>query len=101
MYEKLKNTYNTFVNRFLSEDQKQQHNIQPETGRFALPQEETPNINDSQEHTQSTAYAQAAKTVKERSIVNRDGKAVLVAATAGGPVEEEKTENAGGQPDEA
>ena len=37
MYEKLKNTYNTFVNRFLSEDQKQQHDIQPETGRFALP----------------------------------------------------------------
>ena len=99
MYEKLKNTYNTFVNRFLSEDQKQQHNIQPETGRFALPSDETTTVNDSQEHTLSTAYASAPKSVKERGIVNRDGKAVLV--TAGNPLEEAKLDNTGAFTDDA
>lgn len=36
MYEKLKNTYNTFVNRFLSEEQKAQSGIQLEVSRFTL-----------------------------------------------------------------
>ena len=36
MYEKLKNTYNTFVNRFLSDEQRKEHNIQPEMSRFTL-----------------------------------------------------------------
>jgi len=37
MYEKLKNTYNTFVNRFLSEEQRKENKIVPEMGRFTLP----------------------------------------------------------------
>jgi hypothetical protein len=39
MYEKLKNTYNTFVNRFLSEEQKSQNGIAPEVSRFTLDDE--------------------------------------------------------------
>lgn len=39
MYEKLKNTYNTFVNRFLSEEQRKENKIGPEMGRFTLPSE--------------------------------------------------------------
>lgn len=37
MYEKLKNTYNTFVNRFLSEEQRKENKIGPEMARFTLP----------------------------------------------------------------
>ena len=40
MFEKLKNTYNKFVNRFLSEEQKQENNIQTENTRFTLGFEE-------------------------------------------------------------
>lgn len=40
MFEKLKNTYNKFVNRFLSEEQKKENNIQPENTRFTLGFEE-------------------------------------------------------------
>lgn len=36
MYEKLKNTHNTFVNRFLSDKEKKQYNICIENGRFTL-----------------------------------------------------------------
>jgi hypothetical protein len=43
MYEKLKTTYNNFVNRFMSEDLRKQHNIQVEKGRFNLPDEEEKN----------------------------------------------------------
>ena len=37
MHEKLKNTYNSFVTRFLNEDQRKQNNLQPEAGRFQQP----------------------------------------------------------------
>ena len=41
MYEKLKNTYNTFVNRFLTEEQKAANGIQLEVNRFFLVDEES------------------------------------------------------------
>mmetsp|Transcript_8574 Transcript_8574/g.13244 ORF Transcript_8574/g.13244 Transcript_8574/m.13244 type:complete len:222 (+) Transcript_8574:503-1168(+) len=40
MYEKLKNTYNTFTTRFLTEEERQSNNLFPEVGRFAHPHEE-------------------------------------------------------------
>lgn len=78
MFEKLKNTYNTFVNRFLSEDQKQQNNIQMETGRFALPSDESTN----ETHDSS-------RKIQEKAIVNRDGKVVLQLTES---LEEEKAD---------
>lgn len=40
MFEKLKNVYNKFVNRFLSEEQKLENNIQADNTRFTLGFEE-------------------------------------------------------------
>ena len=78
MYEKLKNTYNTFVNRFLTEQERKDHNIMLELGRFALAGEET-----SQEKSTSTRTGAARnyKSVKEQSIINKGGQVVL----RGGP----------------
>ena len=41
MYEKLKNTYNTFVSRFLTEDQKKANGIQLEANRFLTEEDES------------------------------------------------------------
>lgn len=57
MFEKLKNTYNIFVNRFLSEDQRKQNGIQIEQARFTLTQEDQPDM-------------QNGKDIKEQTIRN-------------------------------
>ena len=37
MFEKLKSNYNTFVNRFLNEEEKKTYNVAVEEARFVLP----------------------------------------------------------------
>jgi len=74
MFEKLKTTYNTFVNRFLNEEQRRVHNVAAETTRFALPSEiESGNF---------------PKAVNERSIASNSKGQVVLRSTAD---EESKT----------
>lgn len=56
-------------------------------------------MNESHDNTLSTAYALGAKSIKERGIVNRDGKAVLV--TSGNPHEEAKADHTGASTEDA
>lgn len=74
MHEKLKNTYNTFVNRFLTEQERKDYNIMLELGRFALGGEESQN--DTSAGTKMGA-ARSYKSVKEQTIVNRGGQVAL------------------------
>jgi hypothetical protein len=39
MFEKLKTSYNTFVNRFLTDEQRRANNVAVETAKFVLPNE--------------------------------------------------------------
>ena len=69
MHEKLKSTYNTYVNRFLSEAEKLEFNVVLEQGRFAIADDDQP----QRKGTIQSTY----KSVKERSIVNTNGEVHL------------------------
>jgi hypothetical protein len=75
MFEKLKSNYNTFVQKFLTDDQRKSNNIQIEQGKFQI------------EDGQSTQ----GSSVLEQTITNQRGRAVLL-----GNNEESKTTTEGG-----
>ena len=77
MYEKLKNTYNTFVQRFLTEKQIKDNNIILETMRFSPSTADNQNVPSSNQSS-TTIMTKGSKMVPEMMITkDREGNPSL------------------------